>query len=241
VKLKGKVAVITGAGRGLGRAIALAFAEEGADTALAARTKSQVEETAELVRARGRRAAAVTGDVSNYADACRLAEAAAELGGIDAVVNNAGVYVRRAAMDFPPEEWEKVIRINLVGAFYVVRASLPAMIAAKAGAVVNIASIHGLTGDEKISAHIASKFGLVGLTQALAKELREHNITVNAVCPGAIAKDDAPSAAPLKALVSPKAVARLCVYLAAQDPPSITGASIPVYAGTDTKVIVHSP
>jgi 3-oxoacyl-[acyl-carrier protein] reductase len=244
MRLKDRIAVVTGGGRGLGRVLALRLAEEGASVVVADRVRSDMEATAEEIRAKGHRAAAVEADVSSYADANRIAEAAAELGGVDILVNNAAVYVRHLTVDFPPDEWERVVRVNLVGAFFVTRALLPAMIAAGRGAIINISSIHGLVGDEKLSAHCASKFGLIGFTQSLAKELRPYNITVNAVCPGALSQakpgDAAATKKGLESLVPPHAVAQAVMFLATQNPPAITGASLSVYGGTDTKITVHT-
>jgi NAD(P)-dependent dehydrogenase (short-subunit alcohol dehydrogenase family) len=219
------------------------LAVAGAGVVVAGRRPEPLAATAEELRAMGVPAEGVRADVSVFDDCLRIAEAAAKLGGAHTVVCNAGIYKMKPAAEMSASEWDEVIATNLTGAFHTVRALLPQMLeAGRGGSIVMISSIHGLTGEAKLAAHCAAKFGLVGLAQSLAKELRPHDIAVNAICPGAIAKaGQAPASSPeLHALAAPGAIARLAVFLSTQSPVVITGDAIPVYGGTDTKIIVHS-
>jgi 2-hydroxycyclohexanecarboxyl-CoA dehydrogenase len=238
VKLGGRTAIVTGAGRGIGRSIALRFAEEGANVALVARTRSELDETAEIVREVGASALPLPADVTRPGaaeDCVRRAEEA--LGPVDVLVNNAGVFLWRPFLELTPAEWDLVIATNLTGAANFCRAVLPGMVARRRGRIVNVASIHGMRGDANVSAQSAAKFGLIGLTQSLAREFREHNIAVNAVCPGAVEnKLDETGAAdrelPLVEKLWPRDVARTVLFLASDDAAAITGAALEVYGGT---------
>jgi 2-hydroxycyclohexanecarboxyl-CoA dehydrogenase len=161
----------------------------------------------------------------------------AELGPVDVLVNNAGVFLVRPFLEMTPEEWELVVSTNLTGAVNFCRAVLPGMVARGRGRIVNVSSIHGIRGDARLSAHSAAKFGLIGLTQSLAREFREHNIAVNAVCPGAVESrsDDAPGSprgSPLAEKLWPRDVAGTILFLASDDAAAITGAALEVYGGT---------
>jgi 2-deoxy-D-gluconate 3-dehydrogenase len=184
-RLDGRVALVTGASRGLGRAMALALAEAGADLALVARSREALEETASAVAALGRRALALPADVvvPDEVEAA-VARAADTLGGVDVLVNNSGVAVVRTLVDMTPTEWRRVLDTNLTGAFNCCRAVGPGMIARRRGKVVNVASILGARGLSGYAAYSASKGGLLALTRALAVEWARHNIQVNAIAPG---------------------------------------------------------
>ncbi len=240
--LENRVVIVTGAGHGIGRAIALAFAEEGAHVALLGRTQEHLAETERFLSQRGHTALALPCDVriGSEVDAA-VAKVLDAHHRIDVLVNNAGVFVWRPFALLSEEDWDRTLDTNLKGCFHCAKAVLPAMSTAKWGRIVNVGSIHSRVGDKNVAAHCASKFGLIGLTQALARELREFNITVNAILPGAVDnKDEAvaaePPAAPLAAKLVPRQVARLCVFLAGEDASAITGASIDQLGGTDVAI-----
>ena len=238
MKFSGRTVLVTGAGRGIGRSIALRFAEEGARVALVARTEKNLAETARLLEGAGGKNLAIPADitVAGTAETC-VARVEAELGPIDVLVNNAGVFLWRPFLQVKPEEWERVIATNLTGAASFCRAVLPGMVARHRGRIVNVSSIHGMRGDANLAAHSAAKFGLIGLTQSLAREFREHNIAINAVCPGTVENklDETGAAdrsAPLAEKLWPRDVARTVVFLASDDAAAITGAALEVYGGT---------
>jgi NAD(P)-dependent dehydrogenase (short-subunit alcohol dehydrogenase family) len=188
--MKGRTAVITGGGRGVGAAVAARLAGAGASVLVASRTKSQVDEVAGRLRADGHTAHAETCDVGDAASVDRLAARAVErLGRIDILVNNAGVALAAAVHKTSLEDWNRLFTVNATGAFLCLKAFLPGMIESRWGRVVNVASIAGLTADRYIAAYAASKHALVGLTRAAAAEAAAHGVTVNAVCPGYLATD----------------------------------------------------
>jgi NAD(P)-dependent dehydrogenase (short-subunit alcohol dehydrogenase family) len=189
MKLQGQIAVITGATRGIGRAIARAMAGEGAGLVLAARTASTLEALSEeLVReGAGRRVIGVPGDVTVPEQADALVRAAVNaFGGIDILVNNVGRGLRKPFIETTDEEWRHQVDINLSSAFYVSRAALPHMLGRRRGLIINIASRAGVEGRAELAAYSAVKGGLIGLTRALAKECGEDGIRVNVVCPGPV-------------------------------------------------------
>jgi 2-hydroxycyclohexanecarboxyl-CoA dehydrogenase len=238
MKFAGRTVLVTGAGRGIGRSIALRFSEEGAKVALVARTEKDIGETARLLEQGGGRGLALTADITaaGAAEAC-VAQADAELGPLDVLVNNAGVFLWRPFLNISAEEWDRVIATNLTGAASFCRAVLPGMVARRRGRIVNVSSIHGMRGDANVAAQSAAKFGLIGLTQSLAREFREHNIAVNAVCPGTVENrlDETGAAdrsAPLAEKLWPRDVAKTVLFLASDDAAAITGAALEVYGGT---------
>ena len=198
VKLAGKVALVTGAARGIGRGIALALAGEGVHVAAAdlaaahdpavgyrLARPADLEETVRALEGRGIRALGVVGDVTRAADAGRLVrETVARLGGLDIVVNNAGVLVGGPFDQLTEAQFDRMMSVNVKGVVLVTQAALPELRARGGGAIVNIASISGKTGRAFTAGYAASKFAVVGLTQGLAQELGPANIRVNAVCPG---------------------------------------------------------
>lgn len=240
--LAGRVVIVTGAGHGIGRGVALAFAEEGAHVALLGRTPARLAGTERLLSERGFKASALPCDVRSASEVdAAVSKVLGAHSRIDVLINNAGVFVYRPFALVTEEDWDRTLDTNLKGCFLCAKAVLPAMSRRKWGRIVNVSSIHGRVGDKNVSAHCAAKFGLIGLTQSLASELREFNITVNAVLPGAVDnKDEAilaePPAAPLAAKLVPRQVARLCVFLASDDAASITGASIDQLGGTDLSI-----
>ncbi|HEY6930836.1 MAG TPA: SDR family NAD(P)-dependent oxidoreductase [Thermoanaerobaculia bacterium] len=233
-----RTVLVTGSGRGIGRSIALRFAEEGARVALLSRSIDQLTETARAVAELGAACAAIPADVRNPdAVAAAVDRSEQELGPIDILINNAGMFLYKPFLKLTPESWDTVIATNLTGAANVCRAVLPGMVERGRGRIVNVSSIHGMRGDANLAAHSAAKFGLIGLTQSLAREFRGQNIAVNAVSPGTVEnKIDERGAAdrqsPLAEKLWPRDVAKAVLFLASDDAAAITGATIEVFGGT---------
>jgi 3-oxoacyl-[acyl-carrier protein] reductase len=189
-ELSGRVSLITGASRGIGRAIALELARRGSGLVLAARQGAALEESAAECRAAGVEVHALVIDVSDGASVkAGVERALAAAGRLDHLVNNAGVTGDGLMMRMKREEWDRVLQTNLSGAFEVTRAVLPAMIRARYGRIVNISSVVGLMGNAGQTNYCAAKAGLIGLTKSLAREVASRQITVNAVAPGFIETD----------------------------------------------------
>ena len=184
-ELTGRSALVTGAGRGIGRAIALSLASAGADVAVTARSSKEMDETAAAIRALGRRAEAIVCDVCERIQVdAMIARVRTALGDPLILVNNAGIAASAKLTDTTDEMWDRMLRVNASGAFYCTRAVLPLMLAAKWGRIVNMASVAARAGAPYIAAYTASKHALLGLTRAVAAEVAGRGITVNAVCPG---------------------------------------------------------
>jgi NAD(P)-dependent dehydrogenase (short-subunit alcohol dehydrogenase family) len=253
--LSGKRAVITGAGRGVGRAIALALASVGADVALTARTVTELEALAREIEAMGRRALVLPCDVTDAAQVAYMAEVAqAEPGPIDILVNNAGMAGSHKFLDHPDDLWHRTLALNLTGVYYACKAFVPAMVERRVGRIINIASIAAKVGGRYTVAYTASKHGVLGLTRSLALELAPYNITVNAICPGWVdtpmtrasianiasrtgmtpdeARETLESASPQRRLVQPEEIAAVAVFLAQDSSHGITGQAINVDGGT---------
>jgi 3-hydroxybutyrate dehydrogenase len=254
--LRGRHVVVTGGGRGLGAAIAGAIAGEGADLTVMGRTVATIEREAEtLRRGSGVRAQAIVCDVADPASVERaFADAARAFGPVHVLVNNAGQAEAAACQEITFDAWQRLIAVNLTGTWLCTREVLPAMIAAGAGRIVNIASTAGLKGYAKASAYCASKHGVVGLTRALATETAKTGITVNAVCPGYTDDTDMFAAAvenvkqatgrsaeearailakhsPRGTLVTPSEVADAVLWLCSPGASAITGQAIAVAGG----------
>lgn len=229
--LNGKIAVITGAGSGIGRAIALAFAGAGARIVLAGRTRKTLEETARLAGGGN----AVVADVSDEATVHRMA---AEAGPADILVNNAGTFVWKPFTALAVADWDRTMAVNLRGVFLCSKAFVPGMMARKTGCILNLASIHGKIGDPNLSAQCASKSGVIGLTQALAMELKPHGIRVNAICPGSVDPQADPAQPPLSRKVLPAEVAKLALFLASDEAAAISGSSFDIHGATEARIRV---
>jgi 3-hydroxybutyrate dehydrogenase len=255
VDLQGRRALVTGGGRGIGRATALFLARAGADVAVAARTRKDVEAVAQELRALGVRAAAITADVAKVEDVrAMFASARGALGGLDILVSGAGIAPSAPLVKTPDETWREVLETNLSGVFYCLREALPEMAARGWGRVINMASIAGKTGMPYVAAYVASKHGVLGLTKVAALEVAQKGVTVNAICPGYVdtpmtdasvariaQKTNRPSAdvrrmladtSPQKRLVGADEVAALAVFLCREEARGITGQALNVDGGT---------
>ena len=213
--LRGGTAVVTGASRGIGRAIALRLAEAGADIALWARDAAALQQVADEVSALGVRAQATACDVADPAAVRAAAERVRQgLGPVTIVVNNAGAVLRKPTVDITDDEWRHVQAVNVDGTFYVTRAFLPELTRAS-GRVINISSIAGREGTALLAAYCAAKHAVVGLTRALAEELRAAKVSVNAICPGSVdtvmLRTGMPGASPD---MSPDDIARTALFQA---------------------------
>lgn len=257
--LDGQIAMITGAAGGIGRAIALRLSMEGATVVAADLDEKAAQELIQEIVGRGRRGMALQTDVSNEQEVERLfAECRRGLGPVDILVNNAGQGTVGLMVDHSLADWDKSMEVNLKGTFLCSRAASKEMIAQKRGRIINIASIAGKEGEEFIGGYCASKFGVIGLTQAMAKELGRYHITVNAVCPGYVwtpmwekmavwFQQHSPSLAnkspreifdsrvksvtPLRRPQTAEDIAALVAFLASEEAKNISGQSINVDGG----------
>lgn len=188
--LQGKNALITGGGKGIGRATAIAFAKEGINVGLIGRTFSNLENVAKELEEYDVKVTVAVADVSdNESVIAAVDHIKSELGAIDILINNAGIGKFGKFLELSPEEFKNIIDVNLMGAYYVTRAVLPEMIERKAGEIINISSTAGQKGAPVTSAYSASKFGLLGMTESLMLEVRKHNIRVSALTPSTVATD----------------------------------------------------
>jgi len=255
-RLSGKVALITGGGRGIGRAIALRFASEGAAVMLAATKRETLEATAAEIRKTGGRAATAIADVSDEAAVRTMVAATlSQLGRVDILVNNAGIGgPTQRVVDMERADWDRTLAVNVTGAFLCSKHVIPHMAPRKSGRIINVTSIAGLMGYPLRSPYAVSKWGMIALTRTLAGELGEHGITVNAIAPGAVKGERVegviaaraaalgrPAAdverelfvdpTALKRMVGPDDVAATAAFLASDDAANITGETINVSAG----------
>jgi 3-oxoacyl-[acyl-carrier protein] reductase len=188
--LKGKNAIITGAGKGIGRAIAIALAEEGVNIGLVARTEADLQKVAAELVQYGVKTAIATADVTDVnAVNAAIATLKSALGAVDILINNAGIAAFGSFMELEPAKWEEIVKVNLFGPYYVTRAVLPEMIERKTGDIINVSSTAGKNGAAVTSAYSASKFGLIGMSESLMQEARKHNIRVSTLVPSTVSTD----------------------------------------------------
>ncbi len=184
ISLERKVALVTGAGRGIGKAVALSLARSGCRVILAARSQEQLEEVQREIRARSGDALAVPTDLTRDAEIQCLIETAQTWGAVDILINNAGWGKRAPVVKGNIDDWDRTFHVNLRAPMILAKYLVPAMIAKGEGAVINIGSVSGKTGEANGAAYAASKFGLIGFTQSLYDEVREHGIKVSVILPG---------------------------------------------------------
>ena len=221
-----KVVMITGASRGLGRALTLAFAEEGANLVITSRSEDSLKPVAEEAEGAGAEVLATAADVSKSEDAEKLVNAAVErFGKIDVLVNNAGLLGPRVPIaEYPEDEWRKVLEANLTGPFLLAKAAIPHM--PEGGSIVNVTSGVSIEGRPRWGAYSVSKFGLEGLTQILAAELEERGIRVNSVDPGSMRTEMRAAAYPDEdpmTLITPEENTGVFLYLASDESRNVTG------------------
>ncbi|MDD4954310.1 MAG: 3-oxoacyl-[acyl-carrier-protein] reductase [Candidatus Omnitrophica bacterium] len=243
MRLKDKVALITGAARGIGKAIALRFAQEGADIVVADVNQEEAARACAEIEALGRKSLALGMDVTDYA---QVEEAINKIldkfGKVDILVNNAGITKDNLLLRMSQMEWDAVIGVNLKGTFNCIKAASRPMLKERSGRIVNIASIIGIIGNAGQANYSASKAGIIALTKTAAKELASRNINVNAVAPGFIQtemtarlpeelKEKMKQAIPLNKFGSPDDVAAVCLFLVSEDSNYVTGQTIVVDGG----------
>jgi 3-hydroxybutyrate dehydrogenase len=253
-KLSDKIALITGASRGIGAAIARAFTAEGASVALAARSADDLAELASELQKTGAHAEPFACDVTNAEQVSKLPELVeGKLGPIDILVNNAGIAGSHKIANHPDDLWQLMLDVNLTGVYRVTKAVLPGMIERKRGRIINVASVASKVGMRYMGAYTASKHGVLGFTRVLAAEMSRHNITANAICPGYVdtpmtdfsiafmvsrtgkTEDEArkilEATNPQQRLITPEEVASLAVMLASEDARGISGQAINIDGG----------
>jgi NAD(P)-dependent dehydrogenase (short-subunit alcohol dehydrogenase family) len=252
--LAGKRAVVTGAGRGIGRSIALALAEAGADVAVTSRSVAELEQLASEIESLGHHSIFAPCDVTDPQQVQQMASTLlAGLGGVDILVNNAGNAGSHKFLDHPDELWHRMLSINLTSVYYVSKAFVPQLMEQRSGRIITIASIASRVGDRYIAAYTAAKHGVLGLTRALAVEMLPYNVTVNAICPGYVdtpmtdtsvqnivartgmtneeARAYLVKTSPQKRLIEPEEIAALAVFLAQDMSKGITGQAVNLDGG----------
>jgi NAD(P)-dependent dehydrogenase (short-subunit alcohol dehydrogenase family) len=249
MRLAGKVAIITGAGAGIGRAAALLFAKEGARVVVADCDPERGEETVKFIEEKGGRAIFVQVDVSKAADVKNMVKTTVETyGKLDILINNAGIYAQADVVEVAEEEWDRILDVNLKGVFLCSKYSIPEMIKGGGGSIVNIGSEAGIVGIKNQAAYNVSKSGVIALTKSMAIDFAAHNIRVNCVCPGttetplveaALERAPDPAAArraveevrPANRLGRPEEIAAGILYLASDESPYATGSILSIDGG----------
>ncbi|MHB9094761.1 MAG: 3-oxoacyl-[acyl-carrier-protein] reductase [Eubacteriales bacterium] len=241
--LRGKIALVTGSARGIGKAIALTLAEKGADVAVVDLGREDAEGVAAEIRQLGRRALALSGNVANAQDVEEFVKKVSEeFGRIDILVNNAGITRDTLLMRMKEEDWDAVINVNLKGTFLCTKAVSRVMMKQRYGRIVNISSVIGLMGNAGQANYGASKAGILGLTKSVAREMGSRNVTVNAIAPGFIEtsmtdvlsenlKESMMAQIPLGRLGSPQDVANTVAFLVSDEASYITGQTIAIDGG----------
>lgn len=252
--LSGKRAVITGAGRGIGRSIALALAQAGADVTVTARTPAELDSLVAQIQATGRKGYAVACDVTDGEQVQHMAQTCLEMmGGLDILVNNAGNASSHKFLNHPDDLWQRMLAVNLTSVYAVTKAFVPTLVEQRWGRIINIASIASRVGGRYIAAYTAAKHGVLGLTRALAVEFVSYNITVNAICPGYVdtpltdtsvsnitartgmsetqARETLAKTSPQQRLIEPDEIASLAVFLAQESSKGISGQAINIDGG----------
>ena len=253
-QLAGRIVLVTGGGRGIGRAIALAFAAHGSHVALTGRTPATLEAVAQEIQGLGGKALPLACDVTRKQEVeAARSKIKNEFGPVQILVNNAGMAPAAAFLEMPDELWEEVLKVNLTGTYYCCKLFLPEMIAAKWGRIINIASIVAKVAYPHTSAYTTSKHAVLGLTRVLALEMARSGVTVNAICPGYVETEMTlnnarlmaqktgkkleealglfAASSPQKRLIAPEEVAELAVMLASKAADGITGQAINVDGG----------
>jgi len=245
-ELEGRVALVTGASRNIGRAIALELHARNCAVVVCARSQGEIDVTAGIIQEQGGRSAAIRADVTSEDDMNRVVKATKDLfGGVDFLVNNAGAYLWKKVDETSLAEWNAQIAANLTGPFIATKAVLPLMKEKGYGRVVNVSSLFGVTPGANVAAYVAAKSGLIGFTRALARELRPFKITANVVCPGAVnTGDDAPDLEDKRwhfgEHLLPRDVAEAVAFLLSDHASQISGTSLEIPGGTDFEVRVHA-
>ena len=245
MRLAGKVALVTGAQQGIGKAIAMAYGREGASVVINyLDSQAAADEIASQIRALGQRAVSIAGDVAQTADVRRMVEAGESVGGSDILVNNAGIFPRVEFLDMTEAQWDEVLNVNLKGTFLCTQAVAQKLVErGRGGAVINLASGAAFRSSPRGVHYVASKAGIVGLTRAAALELAPHRVRVNAIAPGitdtaqpryGMSEEELQAAGrqvPLGRLGTPEDVADLAVFLASEESRHITGQTLHVNGG----------
>lgn len=253
MRLEGRRAFITGGGRGIGRAIALKFASEGADVAVAARTRAEIDAVAEEIKEKGGRSLAIPCDVGDSKEVDEAVQRASrEFGGVDVLVANAGALVHAPLGETTDALWDEMMRVNLNGAFYAFRAAVGGMSERGWGRLIAISSVSGKIGGANRSAYHAAKHGVLGLVRSVALEVAAKGVTVNAICPGfvdtslvdtfreGLASHAEESEAamnryrddiPMGRFLAPDEIAAMALYLASEEAAGITGQAYTISCG----------
>jgi NAD(P)-dependent dehydrogenase (short-subunit alcohol dehydrogenase family) len=255
MKLAGKVAIITGGGKGIGRAITLLFAKEGAKVLVNGTTKEAIEAVTEEIKEGGGRAIAFHADIADEEKVKQMMETArSEFGSIDILVNNSGIAGPTApVVEVSLEDWQRTFAVNLTGAFLCAKYALPSMIEQKSGCIINITSVGGLGGYALRSPYSASKWGMIGLTKTIALEVGPYNINANAIAPGPVrgprieavlekraqqmgrsfaeVEQEMVEGTALKRMVENEDIAAMALFLASEEGRNITGETINISAG----------
>ena len=243
MKLEGKVALVTGAAQGIGKAVALLLARNGADIVVSDINPEKAEETANEIKSIGRNALAIQGNVANWNDVERMVEAILEkFAKIDILVNNAGITRDKLILRMTEEDWDAVLDVNLKGTFHCTKAVVRHMAKQRSGKIVNIASVVGEMGNAGQANYSASKAGVIGLTKTVAREFAQRGININAIAPGYIqtpmtdalpekAKEELKKLIPMERLGKPEDVAEAVLFLVSEESSYITGQVLNVNGG----------